>query len=194
MKRLQDYLSEVKDFRRAEGRRFGFVPMLEMIVLAGMSGRFGVNAVARFLNNNKDFFVSRYNLSHGIPSQTMLHNFLTGMDFDELNEVLSSWMCEVMELQGKSDQWLSIDGKAIKSTVTEHNSSKQNYLSLVSVFSVNMGIVISASKLENKKSNEGFCVRELIEHMELKGVSFTLDALHCQKKQSKPSWPVEMTM
>jgi len=194
MKRLQDYLSEVKDFRRAEGRRFGFVPMLEMIVLAGMSGRFGVNAVARFLNNNKDFFVSRYNLSHGVPSQTMLHNFLTGMDFDELNEVLSSWMCEVMELQGKSDQWLSIDGKAIKSTVTEHNSSKQNYLSLVSVFSVNMGIVISASKLENKKSNEGFCVRELIEHMELKGVSFTLDALHCQKKQSKPSWPVEMTM
>ena len=194
MKRLQDYLSEVKDFRRAEGRRFGFVPMLEMIVLAGMSGRFGVNAVARFLNNNKDFFVSRYNLSHGIPSQTMLHNFLTGMDFDELNEVLSSWMCEVMESQGKSDQWLSIDGKAIKSTVTEHNSSKQNYLSLVSVFSVNMGIVISASKLENKKSNEGFCVRELIEHMELKGVSFTLDALHCQKKQSKPSWPVEMTM
>lgn len=194
MKRLQDYLSEVKDFRRAEGRRFGFVPMLEMIVLAGMSGRFGVNAVARFLNNNKDFFVSRYNLSHGIPSQTMLHNFMTGMDFDELNEVLSSWMCEVMELQGKSDQWLSIDGKAIKSTVTEHNSSKQNYLSLVSVFSVNMGIVISASKLENKKSNEGFCVRELIEHMELKGVSFTLDALHCQKKQSKPSWPVEMTM
>ena len=76
MKRLQDYLSEVKDFRRAEGRRFGFVPMLEMIVLAGMSGRFGVNPVARFMENNEDFFIQRYNLKNGIPSQTMLHNFM----------------------------------------------------------------------------------------------------------------------
>jgi hypothetical protein len=134
MKRLQDYLMEVKDFRRAEGRRFGFVPMLEMIVLAGMSGRFGVNPVARFMENNEDFFIQRYNLKNGIPSQTMLHNFMKGLDFEELNLVLSSWMGEVMESQGKADHWLSIDGKAIKSTVTDQHSSKQNYLSLVSVF------------------------------------------------------------
>lgn len=102
-------------------------------------------------------------------------------------------MGEVMESQGKSDQWLSIDGKAIKSTVSDQHSSKQNYLSLVSVFNNCMGIVISAGTLENKKNNEGNTVRELIEQMELKGVSFTLDALHCQK-QSKPSWSVEMTM
>jgi hypothetical protein len=57
-----------------------------------------------------------------------------------------------------------------------------------------MGIVVSAATLENKKSNEGNTVRELIDQMELRGVSFTLDALHCQKKQSKPSWSVEMTM
>lgn len=194
MKRLQDYLSEVKDFRRAEGRRFGLVPMLEMIVLAGMSGRFGVNPVARFMEHNEDFFIVRYNLHRGIPSQTMVHNFMKGLDFDELNMVLSSWMGEVMESQGKADQWLSIDGKSIKSTVSDHNSSKQNYLSLVSVFNNNMGLVISASKLENKKSNEGISVRELIEQLELKGVSFTLDALHCQKKLSKPSWSVEMSM
>ncbi|MFZ1846603.1 MAG: hypothetical protein WAU12_06820, partial [Saprospiraceae bacterium] len=80
------------------------------------------------------------------------------------------------------------------STVNDQHSSKQNYVSLVSMFNNNMGIVISASKLENKKSNEGISVRELINNMELKGVSFTLDALHCQKKLSKRSWSQEMIM
>lgn len=61
------------------------MPMLEMIVLAGMSGRFGVNPVARFMENNEDFFIQRYNLKNGIPSQTMLHNFMKGLDFGELN-------------------------------------------------------------------------------------------------------------
>ena len=194
MKRLQDYLSELKEFRRAEGRRFGLVPMLEMIVLAGMSGRFGVNPVTRFISNNESFFIDRYNFNNGVPSQTTVHNFIKALDFEQLNTLLSNWMAEVMELQDQSNQWISIDGKAIRSTVNDQHSSKQNYVSLVSMFNNNMGIVISASKLENKNSNEGISVRELINNMELKGVSFTLDALHCQKKLSKRSWSQEMIM
>lgn len=194
MKRLQDYLFELKEFRRAEGMRFGLVPMLEMIVLAGMSGRFGANPVSRFILNNDNFFIERYNFNNGVPSQTTIHNFLKALDFEELNKLLSNWMAGVMESQGQSHQWISIDGKAIKSTVNDQHSSKQNYVSLVSMFNNNMGIVISASKLENKKSNEGISVRELINNMELKGVSFTLDALHCQKKLSKQSWSQEMIM
>jgi hypothetical protein len=194
MKRLQDYLSEIKDNRRPQGRRFSLVSMLEMLVLAGMSGRFGVNAVSRFIKNNKEFFLERYHFVHGIPSQTMIHNFLKGLDFEELNGALKSWMMGVMESQGKSDQWISIDGKAIRSTVSDPNTSQQNYINLVSAFNNNMGLVIGATRHENKKSNEGASVRELIEKLELKGVSFTLDAIHCQKKLSKPSWSVEMTM
>ena len=170
------------------------VPMLEMIVLAGMSGRFGVNPVTRFISNNESFFIDRYNFNNGVPSQTTVHNFIKALDFEQLNTLLSNWMAEVMELQDQSNQWISIDGKAIRSTVNDQHSSKQNYVSLVSMFNNNMGIVISASKLENKKSNEGISVRELINNMELKGVSFTLDALHCQKKLSKRSWSQEMIM
>lgn len=194
MKTLQEHLSVVPDSRRAEGKRFGFLAMLEMIVLAGMSGRFGVNPVARFMKNNEEFFIERYQLNGKVPSQTMLHNFLKALDFVSFNYALSSWMEEVLASQGKGDQWLSIDGKAIKSTLSDPHSSQQNFLSMVTIFSNNLGVAITALPNENKKSNEGTAVKALINQMQLKGVTFTLDAMHCQKKLSKPSWTVEMTI
>ena len=70
----------------------------------------------------------------------------------------------------------------------------QNYKSMVSMFCSEKGIVISARSIENKKSHEGEAVRMLIEQLELKGMVFTMDALHCQKKQRNISWSQEMTM
>ncbi len=41
--------------------------------------------------------------------------------------------------------------------------------------------------MENKKESEINVVRNLIELLDLKGVVFTFDALHCQKKLSNKS-------
>ena len=62
------------------------------------------------------------------------------------------------------------------------------------MFCTKKGIVIDTKSLENKKENEGLTAREMILQCELKGVTFTMDALHCQKKQSKLSWSQEMIM
>lgn len=194
MKKLQDYLGEMTDFRRPQGRRFSLVSMLEMIILAGMSGRFGANPVSRFIENNKEYFIERYQFSHGVPGKTMIHNFLTGLEYKELNLVLKNWILDIMKSQDKSDEWISLDGKSIRSTLSDPCTSAQNYINLVSAFSTSMGLVISTQRHENNKSNEIPCVRELINDLELKGVSFTLDAIHCQKKQLKQSWWEEMTM
>ena len=65
---------------------------------------------------------------------------------------------------------------------------------MVSLFCNNKGITIATQSIENKKDNEGQAARELIKMCELKGITFTMDALHCQKKLRKPSWSQEMTM
>jgi predicted transposase YbfD/YdcC len=46
--------------------------------------------------------------------------------------------------------------------------------------------VLGNAQLQNAKASEIPVVRHLIESLDLKGVTFTLDALHCQKKQQKP--------
>ena len=57
-----------------------------------------------------------------------------------------------------------------------------------------MGIVLDTVSIETKKENEGQAARDLITQFESKGMTFTLDALHCQKKQSAVSWSQEMIM
>ena len=190
MKTLISYLKEVKDHRRAQGQRTPMVAFLEMIVLAGMSGHFGFRAMSRFIKDNEAFFVERYNLEHGTPTYTTLRNFTKELDYKELCNSLYNWSIQFLT----KEEWIEIDGKAIRSTVTEEHSSRQNYKSMVSMFCDRKGIVINAISIENKKAHEGAAARELIEQCELKGITFTMDALHCQKKRRKLSWSQEMSM
>ena len=188
---LHEALGEFKDHRRKQGQRFPIASYLEMIVLAGMSGCFGINSIGRFVKNNADYFIERYKLTHGVPSQTGIYEFLKGLNYEELNKILIKWM---RQYTNGEDVWMSIDGKVLGSTVTDANNSKQDYKSIVSMFCSNKSIVVSTKGYESKKDNEIGAVQELIETLEIKGVTMTLDALHCQKKLLKRSWWEEMTM
>ena len=193
MENLHYYLSQVKDGRRPQGKKFSMSSMLEMIILAGMSGRFGVSAVHRFIVNNKDYFIERYQFVYGIPSKTMVHNFLTKLDYKSFNKALENWIVDIIESQEIDDEWISIDGKSIRSTLVDASTSEQNYINMISAFSTSLKLVITTKRHDNNKSNEIPSVREMIEELELKGVSFTLDAIHCQKKLRRQSWWQEMT-
>ena len=94
----------------------------------------------------------------------------------------------------KEKDWFSIDGKGIGSTSSDAFTVNQNFKSMVSMFAHKMGIVLRSNNYENKNRSEIHSVQELISHLEQRGIVLTLDALHCQKKQSKPSWIVEMSM
>ena len=189
---LHEALQGFKDTRRKQGQRYPIASYLEMIVLAGMSGSYGINSIGRFVKNNAEYSIKRYNLLHGVPSQTGIHNFLKALDYEELNKILIKWMEEYIE--GDDDIWMSIDGKVLGSTVTDANNSKQDYKSIVSMFCSNKSIVVATKGYESKKDHDVRAAQELIEELEIKGITMTLDALHCQKKRRKPSWWEEMTM
>ena len=45
--------------------------------------------------------------------------------------------------------------------------------------------ILCLEKMENKKESEIPIVRNLIKMLDLEGITFTLDALHCQKETLK---------
>lgn len=190
MKSLYECLNVVKDHRRAQGQRTPMSAFLEMIVLAGMSGHFGFRPISRFITKNEAFFVERYKLEHGTPAYATLRNFTKELDYKSLCSSLLAWGSQYLE----QEEWISIDGKAIGSTVTDCHDSQQNFKSMVSMFCNKKGIVINSLSIEMKKDHEGQAARDLIALCELKGITFTMDALHCQKKRRKPSWSQEMSM
>ena len=85
-----------------------------------------------------------------------------------------------MQLQDQT--WVAADGKSLKSTLSDYSESYQNFISTVSAFTHNSGIVLHLQVMENKKTSEIEVVRQLITALAGEPVVFTLDALHCQKK------------
>lgn len=193
MRTLQEHLSLIPDHRKPNGIRFPYVAMLEMVILSGMSGFFGINSISRFIKNNEQFFVDRFQLEHRVPSKTQIFNFLRDFDFDAVSAAFSSWMMEVLG-DDLEDQVVNVDGKSISSTVSSPYSSQQNFVSIVSLYAAELGVVIGSEALENKKSNEVAAFHELLDKLELKGVILTFDALYCKKKPRKLSWTQEMAM
>lgn len=67
-----------------------------------------------------------------LPSFSTIRRVLIGIDFEEFANQFYLWSKEYIEIKDK--EWISIDGKSIKWTITGYNSSQQHFVNLVSLF------------------------------------------------------------
>jgi hypothetical protein len=189
MQPLSFFIQQIEDHRSRQGLRHPFHPFITMIILSNLSGYYGLNEMARFIKDNSDYFRKTFNLQ-AIPGYTIIRTFCAEVNFDSINQAFYNWASQYV----KEDDWFSVDGKGIRSTSSDAFSVNQNFKSMVSMFSHKVGIVLRSNNYENKRQSEIHCVQELLSQLEQKGMVLTLDALHCQKKLSRPSWIVEMSM
>lgn len=103
-----------------------------------------------------------------------------GIDFADFAQIFNSWAKNYVQIE--QSEWLAVDGKSIKGTVSDYASQYQNFVSIVSIFSAKQGMVLSLDKLDNKHTSEITTVQTLLKALDLEGVVLSLDALHCQKK------------
>jgi hypothetical protein len=149
-----------------------------------MSGAKSERAIVRFGSNNKEDLVDLLKIERGeVPSRYVIREVIKHLAFDDLEEIFYKWSKQHIEIE-KGD-WISIDGKAIRGTMVNKGTSFQDFVSLVSVFASKKRQVLSAGKINTKKENEIATVKELIQLLDLQGVTFTLDALHCQVETVK---------
>ncbi|MBF0121640.1 MAG: ISAs1 family transposase [Desulfobacterales bacterium] len=178
---LIESLSKLKDFRRSEGKRYPLAPMLIIAIMSIICGYPRYREITRFAKANKDELKKEFGLKRDqMPSHVTFRELIQKTDFKEVNLIFENWAKNYVKIE-KGD-WLSIDGKAIASTVSNYDNSYQNFVSLVSIFSHKRGQVLKAAQLHSSKKSEIMTVKELIQMLDLEGVVFTMDALHCQKK------------
>ena len=77
-------------------------------------------------------------------------------------------------------EWVAVDSKSIKGTVTEPGTAYQNFISLVSLYSSQQGVVIASQQFESKHDSELKVVQTMLKALQLEKVVFTMDALHCR--------------
>lgn len=173
-------LSSVEDPRSRFGLRHSLQDMLLMSIMTLMSGSTGYREMGRFLDRNRKEFQQSLRLLHKVPSYATISTLFGAIDCDELTASFNRWASQYVPMCKGNTK--AVDGKAIAGTVSNSSDAFQNFVSLVGVFAVERGIVLSCNRIENGKQSEIPTVHELILALDVKGELFTLDALHCQKK------------
>ena len=176
-------LQEIRDFRASQGRRYPLWLILLLVIMGTISGCRSYYALEDFGARHYGAVSERLGLKvTRLPSDTTFRRVLQKLDFQALARQFEQWVNRTFNLE--TGEWVAIDGKSIKGTVSEQQTAYQNFLSLVSVYSHQQGVVLAAQQSESKKSSELQVVQIILEALQLEGVVFTMDALHCQKNYS----------
>lgn len=175
------FIKSIKDPRRSEGKRYPFEAMMWMVFLSIASGYNSYRKIRAFCKSNETFLVNYFELKHGIPSHVSFFTLFRLLNSQKIVEAFNTFMQNYLILQ--EGDWIAGDGQALRSTVVSPHSSEQDYCALVSLFCQKTGLTIALQDYTNKKDGEIAVFLELVlTSLVQKGVRFTVDALHCQKK------------
>ena len=181
---LLNLLTQLEDNRRKQGQRHPLHILFLITIMAIMQGAKSERAIARFAINNKESLIKELEITRGeVPSRRILAQFIQTLDFNNLQNLFHTWTNKFVNI--KKGEWLSIDGKALKGTIKNANDPMQDFMSLVTVFMNKKKQALFVGKINTKKENEIPKVKELIETLDLQGITFSLDALHAQTNTVK---------
>lgn len=180
---LIEALQRIPDHRRGAGRRYPLWIFLLLVILGTMSGYPGYRGLSRFMQRHQNHLAERFGLPRAhLPSYSTIRRLLLEIDFHAVAQALNHWAKQA-GLVGAGDD-CAMDGKSLKNTLTDPFSAEQNFVNVVSMFQLEHGTVVGQSVFENGEHSEIQAVYELLEQLQLTGVTVSLDALHAQKNGS----------
>ncbi|QYO63865.1 ISAs1 family transposase [Leptolyngbya sp. 7M] len=179
---LIEALQTIPDHRRGAGRRYPLWVLLLLIILGTMSGYRGYRGLARFMQRHQGHLAEQLGLPRAeLPSYSTIRRLLLEIDFNAVADAFNTWAQACGLIQPGNN--CAIDGKSLKNTVTDVYAAQQNFVNVVSVFQLEQGMVVGQAAFNNHDTSEIAAVYQLLEKLQLSGVTVSLDALHAQKKQ-----------
>jgi hypothetical protein len=177
--RLLDALSEVPDPRRAEGKRYPLAPLLMFTVLALLSGATSYRRIIIFLEQRRIVLNTLFGVSlKRAPSINTLRTILQDLDGDALEQAFRRHAEGLLARTQGGMPVIALDGKTLKGSFDHLNDRKA--AQALSAFASEAAILLAHSEID-AKSNEIPAAQRMIAELDLSGVLFTADALHCQK-------------
>jgi hypothetical protein len=183
---LLGLLEAVPDPRRAEGKVYRLPHVLLFSILAIVSGGNSYRSIATFIDEHRQRLNRVFGLTwRRAPAHTSVRNILQGLDCDALETVFRRHAGLLQTACAKpGTASLAIDGKTLRGSFDQFRDRAA--AQLLSVFATDTALVLAHSNIDDK-SNEIPAAQALLGQLGLAGHLVTFDALHCQRRHSKPA-------
>jgi hypothetical protein len=113
--------------------------------------------------------------SYTAPSEPTIRRVLQGIDAEQVDRALAGWLRSVVG--GKSGGAVAIDGKTLRGARRQGGGQ----VHLLSAMLHGTGVILGQCEVE-EKSNEIPAAPQLLDRLELSGMTVTADALHTQRE------------
>ena len=171
---LWECLCEIKDPRRAAGRRFSLPSILSLLIAGVLCGKLSIRAIARWGRRLSREQLELIGITRGVsPGQTTIHTLLVKLDPADVETALSKW---VHSFSNNCALHIAIDGKSVKASA----SADYPAMHLLSAFCSSFSAVFYQTPV-GEKSNEISGAYELLENIPVKDNIVSGDAIFCQK-------------
>lgn len=177
MKSLFEEFEVLEDPRDVRGKKYKLMDILVMTIYGLLYGLKDYTNIADFMKLKEEYFTKLLGLENGTPSHDCLSDLFASIDSPKFVEVFIIWTKKI--IKNKAGKVISIDGKAVRSATDK--KSKGNIPYIVSAFLGDIGLSIGQIKVDDK-TNEITAIPDLLDLLEIKGATITIDAIGTQEK------------
>lgn len=173
---IERHFASLPDPREASGQRHSLTDILTLAICGVICSADSWVEIEQFGHAKENWFRTFLELPYGIPSHDTFGRVFAALDPDAFERCFASWMAGLAEhSQGRL---VAIDGKIMRRSFA--HAWNREALDMVSAFTAANRMVFGQLAVESK-SNEITAIPRLLELLDLRGATVTIDAIGCQK-------------
>jgi predicted transposase YbfD/YdcC len=173
---LTEHFASLTDPRVERTRLHPLQSILVVALCAIICGAEDWDSVAQYGRSKRAWFEEFLDLPHGIPSHDTFGRVFAALDPAEFGLCFRAWVASIAHL-AKGDV-VAIDGKTARHSFDR--ATEKSALHMVSAYADREGLVLGQLATE-EKSNEITAIPQLLDTLDVRGCTVTIDAMGCQK-------------
>lgn len=180
MESLFKIFSNIEDPRDNRGKKHLLIHVIILAIYGILCGYEDFTNMSYFLKKKESELTKEFGLLNGVPSHDTFSAVFRILNPKEFMDLFIQWTKQIIvNKTTKEGKHIAIDGKAIKSATDKVNNGNIPYI--VSAFLTDIGISIGQCKVDDK-SNEITAIPELLDLIDIKDSTITIDAIGTQTK------------
>ena len=165
------WLQDVPDPRCSRSKPHELAEIFVCVIMGLLAGETKLRRIVRWSKRNLSELRNYIPFPNGVPSLSTMSRVLSAVDEELVSLSLMNWIGEISNTRGIH---IAIDGKGIRAAAHKVRDEKTPYI--LNAIDVASGLVIGQYIIQ-EKTNEMTAIPLLVELLEVKGSTITIDAI-----------------